>query len=126
MRRMRCGCVILAQGWQKRNNNSRKKREYIYIKKTRTFALSSSFFSFFSSFLLLATHNYSEILTYQARGAMLAQRVKEKRLSFSSLFSLFYAHARVYTHTHIHPSDKDLVFNSEFKRKKNQSLLIIV
>jgi len=87
-----------------------EKKEGIYKKKPGHSPCRSLFLVFFS-FLLLTTHNYSEILTYQERCALVAQRVKEKRLSFSSLlFFILYTRARVHTHS----SDKDLVFYGEF------------
>jgi hypothetical protein len=101
--------------WHKggRKGTTTEKNEGIY-KKNPGIRLVVLFFSFFFSFLLLTTHNYSEILTYQERCALVAQRVKEKRLSFSSLlFFILYTRARVHTHS----SDKDLVFYGEFFKK---------
>lgn len=118
-RRTRWSRIILAQEWQKRNNNRRKKteKEYIYIKKTtwtialpHSLSLARSLACFFSPvffpFLLLATHNYSYILTYQARCALLTQHVKAKRLSFFFVFFLLFFHTqprartRVFIHSH--------------------------
>ncbi len=103
--------------WHKggRKGTTTEKKEREYKKKETRHSLCPPLFLDFFPFLLLTTHNYSEILTYQARCAVARTACEGEKVVIFFSFSLYSIHTHACIHTH--SSDKDLVFNGEFKRK---------